>query len=332
MNFLRYVSFSLATIICLSSNLSYAAPEKSETPLKQDDVIDFNSIKPGTIVGKIGNKTITVEEVLQAMQALPAQLRQGVPIGLLFRGALDQLIDMNILKGEALKQKAKIKKEPEVIDAIDSATEQIILEFYIRNEIIDSAVSNKAIRARYRELLEKFPKDSHETKVRLIVVPTKEEAEKIIKDVKAGGDFLKFAREKSVHKESAKNDGDIGYLNPLETEKLLPGFDVVFKKENKKYVIKTGDMTQPLKTDIGWCILKIEDRKPLTPLKLKDVREFIRNQLSQEAIEKFTKKKKKSLNIQRIHPNTGKPMQAIQDQLAAIKSQISKKVEEAKKQ
>jgi len=139
-----------------------------------------------------------------------------------------------------------------------------------------------------------------------------------------------LAREKSNDEKTAKKDGAVdAWLNSLQKGSLLPGFDVIFAKKNKKYIVATGSYTDPIKTPMGYYILKIDDRRPFTPPKFKEVQPMIRNQLSQEALEKHADKLRKKATIARMHPNTGKPMKPLAEKLKAMQEELLKKVKEA---
>ena len=308
-----------------------AAPAKSQNSEK----IDFNKVKSGTMVANVNGKKITIEEVFQAMQALPAEMRK-MPMELLFLGTLDQLIDMNLLRDQSQKDKARLDKNPEVKEAIKRAIEGVYLKQYL--EEITGDISLNAMKARYRKLMERFPRDpdnkkkyTDEVKIRQIKVKTKEEAQAVIKKLNSGIDFLKLAREKSTDEKTAKKDGAVdAWLNSLQKGSLLPGFDVIFAKKNKKYVIATGSFTkQPIKTPMGYYVLKVDDRRPFTPPKFKEVQQMIKSQLSQEALEKHAEKLRKKAKIARMHPNTGKPMKPLAEKLKAMQEELLKKVKEA---
>ncbi|MGB0934524.1 MAG: peptidylprolyl isomerase [Alphaproteobacteria bacterium] len=319
-------------VASLLSSPACLAQEKPEGDFKIPDsakpeTIDFNTVKPGTVVGQVGNKSIAIEEVFQAMQALPPEIRQGLPIELLFQTTLEQLIQMKIIESEMLKKKAELLKEPEVKEALEAAQNQILLGFFTEEHVIGPVATKKAIRAKYREFTNEFPKDTDQAKIRLIVLKTEDDAKAVHAQLKSGADFLKLAREKSIQKETAKRDGEIGFINVLEKEKLLPGFDIIFKKNGKKYAVPTGSFTDPIKTDLGWCILKVDERKEFKAPKLAQMKEMLKAQLSQEALTKFTEARTKKMAVKRIHPNTGKPMRPIEEQLKALQDVLKTQIE-----
>ena len=85
-----------------------------------------------------------------------------------------------------------------------------------------------------------------EIKASHILVKTKEEAEKIIKDLEGGGDFAKIAKEKSECP-SKQNGGDLGYFGK---GMMVPEF------EKAAFALKVGEISKPVQTQFGWHVIK----------------------------------------------------------------------------
>lgn len=332
---------ALAAVLMLSpahsSKQKAAAPKATEAGKKDKDLpfeeIDFKKVKDGTTVAIVNGKKISVNEVFQVMSSLPPQLRQ-IPMELLFMATRDQLIDMSLLKTEADKQKKQLEKLPEVQEAIEKAIEQIILQAHM-NELVESKITTKKISARYQELKKKFPTGTAEVKVRLILLKTEEEAKAVMKRLKEGADFLKMAREKSIDEVTAKADGLIDkYFNILAKNEWLPGFDQLFKKDSKgNYIIKTSGLTQePIKTPMGYAIYKIDDRKPFLFPKMKELKKLLADQLKKELIEEHTRKLESKAKVTRLHPNSGKPMNALSEELKKLQEKLETTAKEKKDQ
>lgn len=80
----------------------------------------------------------------------------------------------------------------------------------------------------------------------------KAKAEQIRKKIEQGADFAKLAREYSDDKGSAGQGGDLGYTDgsvfPKSFEQALAG-------------LKVGEVSQPVKTDAGWHLIKLTDQR-----------------------------------------------------------------------
>ena len=95
-------------------------------------------------------------------------------------------------------------------------------------------------------VIERMELHMGEIKASHILVKTKEEAEKIIKDLEGGGDFAKIAQEKSDCP-SKQNGGDLGYFGKGA---MVPEF------EKAAFALKKGEVSKPVKTQFGWHVIK----------------------------------------------------------------------------
>ncbi|XWN52859.1 peptidylprolyl isomerase [Anoxybacillus flavithermus] len=80
--------------------------------------------------------------------------------------------------------------------------------------------------------------------------------EKTAKDIKAklekGEDFAKLAKEYSKDTGSAQNGGDLGWFGP---GKMVEEF------EKAAYALKVGEISDPVKTQFGYHIIKVTDKE-----------------------------------------------------------------------
>ncbi|MEQ8224311.1 MAG: peptidylprolyl isomerase, partial [Candidatus Eremiobacterota bacterium] len=95
-------------------------------------------------------------------------------------------------------------------------------------------------------VIERMELHMGEIKASHILVKTKEEAEKIIKELKDGGDFAKIAKEKSECP-SKQNGGDLGYFGK---GMMVPEF------EKAAFALKVGEISKAIQTQFGWHVIK----------------------------------------------------------------------------
>ncbi len=92
--------------------------------------------------------------------------------------------------------------------------------------------------------------------------------EQLRKQILAGADFAKLAREYSQDPGSASKGGDLGWLNPGAT---VPEFQAQFDK------LQVGQISQPFKTPFGWHIVQVLGRRQED-----ETREYTRNKAYEE--------------------------------------------------
>ena len=101
----------------------------------------------------------------------------------------------------------------------------------------------------------------------------KAKAEEILKQARAGADFAELAKKYSEDEASAKQGGDLDYFGK---GRMVPEFDqAVFSME-------PGTISDPVKTQYGYHIIKLVDKKPSTTRTLAEVRQQIADQLAYE--------------------------------------------------
>ena len=101
----------------------------------------------------------------------------------------------------------------------------------------------------------------------------KAKAEDLLKQARAGADFAELARKHSEDEASAKNGGDLDYFGRGQ---MVPEFDLV------AFAMESGQMSDPVKTQFGYHIIKLVDKKPATMRALAEVRPQLVEQLGYE--------------------------------------------------
>jgi peptidyl-prolyl cis-trans isomerase D len=95
----------------------------------------------------------------------------------------------------------------------------------------------------------------------------------ILKQAKAGADFGELAKKYSEDEQSAKNGGDLDYFGH---GKMVPEFDAV------AFTLQPGQISDLVKTQFGYHIIKLTDKKPGTTRPFAELRQQLADQLSYE--------------------------------------------------
>ena len=99
-----------------------------------------------------------------------------------------------------------------------------------------------------------------------ILVATEEEAKEIKQQLDEGADFAELAREKSLDVPTAVAGGDVGWL---------PRGRMAEEVEKPAFKLMPGQMSGPVKTDMGYHIIKVTDRKAAREAAFEEVRDDI---------------------------------------------------------
>jgi len=101
----------------------------------------------------------------------------------------------------------------------------------------------------------------------------KAKADDILKQLRAGADFAELARMHSEDEPTAKNGGDLDYFG---RGRMVPEFD------QAAFALEPGQTSEVIKTDYGYHIIKLTDKKPASMRALADVRPQLVEQLGYE--------------------------------------------------
>jgi peptidyl-prolyl cis-trans isomerase D len=98
-------------------------------------------------------------------------------------------------------------------------------------------------------------------------------AEEVLAKAKAGADFAALAREYSDDEATAKNGGDLDYFG---RGRMVPEFEQV------AFNMQPGEISDLVKTQYGFHIIKVTDKKPAIVKPLDEVRDQIVDRLTYE--------------------------------------------------
>src|SRR5207249_1411860 len=101
----------------------------------------------------------------------------------------------------------------------------------------------------------------------------KAKAEDVLKQSKAGADFSELAKKYSEEEASAKNGGDLDYFG---RGRMVPEFD------QAAFAMQPGQISDLVKTQYGYHIIKLVDKKAAATRTLAEVRQQISDQLAYE--------------------------------------------------
>jgi peptidyl-prolyl cis-trans isomerase C len=148
-------------------------------------------------------------------------------------------------------------------------------------------VSETEVKADYDAQVANVPM---EYKAQHILVDTKEQAEAIIKELDAGADFAKLAAKDSKDP-SGKTGGDLGWFSLQSMVK--PFSDAV-------EALKKGEITQqPVETQYGWHVIRLEDTRTPTIPEFDDVKQQVEQMTQRKKIEAYLEELRKSAKIQK---------------------------------
>lgn len=162
----------------------------------------------------------------------------------------------------------------------------------VRRELIEkhikSAINDKMIDDEYEKMSNSL-KGKDEVKISHILVENEQTAKEIKKKLNKGAKFSALSKEFSKDENSKSNGGEIGYI--LKGT-LVPEF------EEKAFLMKVNEISNPVKTQFGWHIIKILDKRPARIPSKDEAHPSIVSKLSKEILEKYIEDLAKKANVQ----------------------------------
>jgi len=264
---------------------SVLADEGTSTTETNPEDIETN-LPPETILASFGGQTITLGEFDQLWEQVPEDYKLQLDKSIV----LDQMISEKLLIQET--KNIGLEEDKDVLEQIKKMTEQILVQALIEKEILNK------VKVKDEEVLEYYEqnKDSFTEKEQVhlynILLETEEEAQNILEQLKAGEDFSEIAIEKSTGP-SAVQGGDLGYLTKGT---IIPEIEEVV------FALEVEELSEVIKTDFGFHILKITEKKPETVKTFEEVKEDIIQTLlpikQKEAFENFLEELKGKTEIE----------------------------------
>ena len=130
------------------------------------------------------------------------------------------------------------------------------------------------------------------------VVKQKEDAaKKAIARAKKGEDFNKLAKELSEDPGAKESGGDLGFV---AKDRMVPDF------AEAAFCQKPGEISGPVRTQFGWHVIKVTDKKPAGTVPFEEVKEqiiaYLKSAKQREAVQAILKKLKDSAQIESTLP------------------------------
>ena len=226
--------------------------------------------KTGLVLAEVNGKNITLDHIIAAVAKLPSEYNT-LEADYILEGVLNQIVKQEIMA--------------QILD-----TSEKFIEISLENEI-------RSIRAKYsiEKLMEGFPGNdqllaAYETATETIqsleefnashiLVESEKEALNILNSLKAGSDFSKLAQEKSTGP-SGPNGGQLGWFGPGQ---MVPEFEAAV------LVLEIGGISQPVKTQFGWHLVKLNDIRVKALPTFEEMKPELVQQLSQARIDQLLK-------------------------------------------
>jgi peptidyl-prolyl cis-trans isomerase C len=204
------------------------------------------------------------------------------------------------IENELLYQEAKrrgLEDNPEVKMRSRQAVKDVVVLSFLKEQISKQVgISEEEARSVYEQNKELFRREQDEVKASHILLSTPSQADSVYARIKRGEDFSFLAQVLSLDSQTRNRGGDLGYFSFSNMHPAIA---------KKAFNLQAGKVSTPFKTEMGYHILKVTDKKPKGSLRdFAEVKDRLVNQLlaekKREAVANLLDELKNKAKIERF--------------------------------
>jgi peptidyl-prolyl cis-trans isomerase C len=245
--------------------------------------------KEGQVVAEVNGSTITTGEFNNELKNLPEYLKTMAETPQGRKEMLDTMVIRELILQQA--DKDGLDKSPEIAQKLEDLRKRLIVETFLKKKVeTDAKVGDDDLKKFYEQNKDKF-KTGEQFRASHILVKTEKEAKDILAQIKAGGKFEELARKNSVDASAAKG-GDLGWFGKGS---MVPVF------EKAVQTLKEGQVSDVVKSDFGYHIIKLTGKRPAGLRPFEEVKDQIKAAImpakQQEVFQKIKDELKKNAKI-----------------------------------
>ena len=241
------------------------------------------AVTPETVVATVGGEAITeadisfaAEDLAQELQQMPPEQRKAFLVTV--------LIDMKVMAKAA--REAQMDQTDLFKQRLKYLEDRSLRRAYFAEKIA-AGVTPEALQAAYDKFVASF-QGQEEVHARHILVATEDEAKAVRAELEGGRDFAELAKEKSTDPSAQQNGGDLGFFGKGMMVKPF---------EDAAFSLEAGKISEPIKSDFGWHIIKLEEKRMSQPPTLQQIAPQLQQQVMFQNFEASVAQLKQGVTI-----------------------------------
>jgi peptidyl-prolyl cis-trans isomerase C len=283
----RFAAFLLGGAAILTLG---AMPLLAQTPAKEPDQNAAQAApqpaKPtGAAAATVNGTPITEDDLSIAEIDLGGGLPQQMTPEQKREYLTSYSVDLKLVADEAEKQ--KVVDDADIAKRLAYYRKKILMEQLLTKAAKD-AVTDEAMKKLYDETAKSVAPEE-EIHARHILLENEDDAKKAHDRVVGGEDFAKVAKELS--KDPGSSDGgDLGWFTK---DRMVKEFS------DAAFTLKPGEVSQPVKSQFGWHVIKVEERRQKPIPTFDQVKPQIANFLTRKSQQDLILKLRSEAKIER---------------------------------
>jgi peptidyl-prolyl cis-trans isomerase C len=282
-----------------ASEADTSGPEGETAAVKDDNAV----------IAIVNGYEIRTSEVRMAFDDVIGQL-PNLPKKLRYPFVVEFLVERHLLA--QLANKEGISDTDDYKRRLAAYQAKALRDSYL-SQVISKTVTEDEIKAVYADESKKLT-ETERIRARHILVASEKEAQAVLDKLAKGEKFEALAKQYSLDG-SKDYGGDLGYFSSPE---MVPAFS------KAAFELKKGEISKPIKTDFGWHIIKLEDRKQGTAQPFDQVKNAIRNVLVRQKVQEKLASLKDTAKVEIIDPDLKKVSEEAAAQRKVLDAQQGK--------
>jgi peptidyl-prolyl cis-trans isomerase C len=256
------------------------------------------------VLAKVNGVEIKESDVALAEEELAPSLQQMDPAAKR-DNVLSFLIDLQIVAKAA--EDKKIENTDDFKKRLGFTRKRLMMDSLLAAEG-KAATTEDAMKKVYEEASKQITGEV-EVRARHILVESEDEAKAVVEELKKGADFAELAKKKSKDP-GASDGGDLGFFTK---DQMVPEFSAV------AFVIEPGKISDPVKSQFGWHVIKVEEKRNRQAPPFEQVKGQIETYVTRKAQADYVGKLREAAKVERTadaaaaKPDAAKPAEAAKE-------------------
>nr|WP_315101243.1 peptidyl-prolyl cis-trans isomerase [uncultured Fretibacterium sp.] len=296
--FSKKLALGLALVVLVGVALAWAAQTQTQPEQMQSEMKDAPKTDPERVLAKVSDREIREKDIDQVIRMMGPQgaMMYDNPQGR--RAVLDELVSMHLFALRGAEE--KLDQTPEFKAALETFRNQSLARAAIDASLKDVTASDEDAKKFYDEHPDQFTQPERVHVRHILISDDVTSADAIAKvqaDLKAGVSFDEVAKSRSLCP-SAAQGGDLGEVSKGQ---MVPEFEAA------AFALKDpGDLSEPVKTQFGWHIIRLEGRTPSSLEPFDTVKpqllQYLTNEKRNEAFKNVVEGLKKTYKVEMLVP------------------------------
>src|SRR5438477_10248646 len=237
------------------------------------------------VLAKVNGSEIRQSDLALAEEELGPSLAQMDP-ATKKDNVLSFLIDMRIVAKAA--EDKKVENNEDFKKRLAFTRNRLLMDSLLAVEG-KAATTDDAMKKVYEEASKQITGEQ-EVHARHILVESEDDAKTVKAELDKGADFAELAKKKSKDP-GASDGGDLGFFTK---EQMVPEFSAV------AFVLEPGKISDPVKSQFGWHIIKVEEKRNRKAPEFDQVKAQIETYVTRKAQAEYVAKLREAAKVERM--------------------------------